>query len=334
MLNVTLNNQQHLITMIALVAALGLFVCLSLAALVLWFAQRSKRARQVQQRLHAIENNGAAAEGKTLRLWHEGKEATTVVPLTIGHGGLADWLEDLRVQAGWSAPLPSALLGLGGVLLAVGVAAFLFSGTLLVALGAPVAALIAFWIYLQQRIARRTTHFERNLIDALELAARSLRAGHPLLGSFQLIAEEIPAPVGDLFGRVCQQQDLGLAMEESLRAIADETPSDDMKLFATSVVIQMRSGGNLADMMMRLANVIRERNRLQRRIRVLTSQTQFSKRVLLALPFFVFILLNVMNPTYMQPLYNTAAGQWIMVASAAGLVLGWMMMNWLSKLNP
>jgi len=328
------NQQQHLLTLIALVAALGLFVCLWLGALVLWLSQRAKRANMVQQRLKAIETNGVATEGKTLRLWHEGKEATTIVPLSVTKSGVGEWAEDLRVRAGWTTPLPAALLGLFGVLLAVGIAAYLFSGTFLMAIGGPVATLIVFWIYLQQRISKRTSHFERSLIDALELCARSLRAGHPLLGSFQLISEEIPAPVGDLFGRVCQQQDLGLAMEESLRAIANETPSDDLKLFATSVVIQMRSGGNLADMMMRLANVIRERNRLQRRIRVLTSQTQFSKRVLLALPFLVFILLNLMNPTYMQPLYDTSAGQAIMVASASGLVLGWMMMNWLSKLTP
>ncbi len=320
--------------MIAIIAALGLVLCLWLGALVLWLSQRAKRAKLMKQRLASIQNNGVVTEGRTLRLWHEGKEATTIVPLSISQGGIATWMEDLRVQAGWTTPLPSALLGLGGVLIAVGIATYLFTGAPLMAVGGPVATLIVFWIYLQQRISKRTTHFDRNLIDALELAARSLRAGHPLLGSFQLIAEEIPAPIGDLFGKVCQQQDLGLAMEDSLRAIADDTRSDDLKLFATSVVIQMRSGGNLADMMMRLANVIRERNRLQRRIRVLTSQTQFSKRVLLALPFLVFILLNIMNPVYMQPLYDTAPGQMIMVASASGLLLGWMMMNWLSKLTP
>ncbi len=327
-------SQNELLTMVAVAAALGLVLCLWLGAIVLWMSQRSKRAKLMKQRLALVQSDGVVAEGKTLRLWHEGKEATTIVPISISQGGIATWMEDLRVQAGSATPLPSALLGLGGVLIAVGIATYLFTGTPLMGIGGPVAVLIVFWIYLQQRISRRTTHFERNLIDALELAARSLRAGHPLLGSFQLIAEEIPAPIGDLFGKVCQQQDLGLAMEDSLREIADDNRSDDLKLFATSVVIQMRSGGNLADMMMRLANVIRERNRLQRRIRVLTSQTQFSKRVLLALPFLVFILLNIMNPLYMQPLYDTPVGQMIMVASAMGLLLGWIMMNWLSKLTP
>jgi len=328
------NNPQQLVTLIGAIAAFGLVLSLWLGGVVLWFSKRSKRARMVKQRLQAIENHGLVSEGRTLRLWHEGKEATTIVPYVLSQGGVATWLEEMRIEAGWMTPLSTIMFTLGGVLAAAAVAAYLISGRPLMAVGAPIAVLIVFWIFLQHRISKRTTHFERNLIDALELAARSLRAGHPLLGSFQLIAEEIPAPVGEMFARVCQQQNLGVAMEDALRTIAENHSSDDLKLFATSVVIQMRSGGNLADMMMRLANVIRERNRLARRIRVLTSQTQFSKRVLLALPFLVFILLNIMNPVYMQPLYDTTAGQMIMAASATGLLLGWMMMNWLSKLTP
>jgi tight adherence protein B len=243
------------------------------------------------------------------------------------------YLEDLRVQADWTTPLSSAVLGLLGVMALVAAASYLITGMVFVAIAAPAATVIVFWIYLTSRIAKRQNVFERSLIDALELSARSLRAGHPLLGSFQLIADEIPAPVGVIFAEICQQQQLGQSMDEALRQVALETHSDDMKLFATSVMIQLRSGGNLADMMMRLANVIRERNRLSRRVRVLTAQTQLSKRVLLAMPFLVFVLLNIINPTYMQPLYTTWTGQVIMMCAAVGMFLGWLLMNWLSKLS-
>jgi len=154
----------------------------------------------------------------------------------------------------------------------------------------------------------------------MELAARSLRVGHPLIASFQLIADEIPAPVGELFGEVCQQQTLGVAMDEALRSASESVDSADLRLLATSVVIQLRTGGNLADMMQRLSNIIRERNRLTRRVRVLTAQTQFSKRVLLALPFLVFISMNVINPTYMQPLYSTFGGQLILGCATVGML--------------
>jgi tight adherence protein B len=121
-------------------------------------------------------------------------------------------------------------------------------------------------------------------------------------------------------------------MEDAMRSLARNTVSEDLALFATSVIIQIRSGGNLADMMERLAAVIRERQRLARRVRVLTSQTQFSKRVLLAMPFLVFVLLNIINPTYMRTLYATSAGKFVGILAAVMLLLGWLAMNWLSKL--
>jgi len=327
-------NAQQQLTLVIQIAAFGLVVCVWMAGVLFWWSRRAKRTGAVQDRLKAIQSDGSVTQGRTLRLWHDGKEATTVVPGDFRATGFGAWLESLRVESGWASPLSSMILGLVGITLMVGVVTYVISSSVLIAIGGGIVVLIAFWIYLTQRIARRTTHFERSLIDALELAARSLRAGHPLLGAFHLIAEEVPPPIGDLFGRVCQQQDLGVGMDEALRAIAEKHTSDDLKLFATSVVIQLRSGGNLADMMMRLANVIRERNKLTRRVRVLTSQTQFSKRVLLALPFFIFVLLNVVNRAYMQPLYETFAGTMIMVAAACGLLVGWLMMNWLSKITP
>jgi tight adherence protein B len=243
-------------------------------------------------------------------------------------------MQKVRVDAGMEQPLTHILLTLLVVLVAFAMTGYMLTSATLVAISAPLAVLIVFWIFVTNRIARRTATFERQLIDALDLATRSLRVGHPLVGSFQLIADEIPAPVGLVFAEVCQQQQLGMAMEEALRGAAARSGSDDLKLFVTSVVIQLRSGGNLADMMQRLANVIRERNRLARRVKVLTAQTQFSKRILLALPFLVFVLLNVINPKYMLPLYGTTTGQIIAGAALTGLFLGWITMNWISKLNP
>jgi tight adherence protein B len=104
-------------------------------------------------------------------------------------------------------------------------------------------------------------------------------------------------------------------------------------LFATSIVIQLRSGGNLAEMMERLAYVIRERMRLARRVRVLTAQTQFSKRILLLLPIVIFVILNMLNPEYMHPLFSSSAGQKILFVAASGLLIGSWMMNKLSVLK-
>ncbi|MCH8153024.1 MAG: hypothetical protein IH830_11720 [Planctomycetes bacterium] len=95
----------------------------------------------------------------------------------------------------------------------------------------------------------------------------------------------------------------------------------------------MRTGGNLADLMDRLAVVVRDRIRLGRRMRILTAQTQMSKRVLIVLPFIIFILFNILNPDYMAPLYTTNVGNFLLAISALGLAIGAWVMNRMAVLK-
>ncbi|HSU69761.1 MAG TPA: type II secretion system F family protein [Tepidisphaeraceae bacterium] len=329
------SDPQRLLAYLSAAAAFGLVLSLWLLLVLLWSSRRRARDTQLRQRLTFEDSTGIGPNGgRVLRLWHDGREATTIVPGLRGNRGIGGWLMKLRADAGLETPISQAMLTLTVVLFMVGAVTFLITSSVLVSVMGVAGALVVFWIYLSQRIARRSAKFERQLMDALQLSARSLRVGHPLVGSFRLIAEEIPAPVGELFGSICQQQALGVPMGDALREVAEKTLSEDLKLFATCVIIQLRSGGNLADMMDRLAQVIRERQRLARRVKVLTTQTQFSKRVLLALPFLMYVILNVMNPDYMHPLYSTTGGRLMLFVAAIGLLLGWLTMNWLSKLNP
>jgi len=190
-----------------------------------------------------------------------------------------------------------------------------------------------FRIVMLAKIGRRESLFEEQLMDAMELASRSLRAGHPLMGAFQLLSEEMAPPVRTVFADICQQHGMGADLEGVLRDAGDDSASEDMKLFATSVAIQVRTGGNLADLMERLAAVIRDRMRLNRRVRVLTAQTQLSKRVLIALPFALFIMLNVINPKYMSQFYITVAGQVMLGVGVFLLALGAWLMNRLADLK-
>ena len=182
-------------------------------------------------------------------------------------------------------------------------------------------------------IAKQSALFERQLVDALGISARALRAGLPLLGSFQLISEEIDKPVGDIFYRICHEQLLGLDMKDSIRKVARNVYNPELKLFATAVAIQLQSGGNLADLMDSLASVIRTRMRLNRRVRVLTSQTQFSKRVLIALPLILFLIINIISPQYMEIFYTTTSGKWMLAIMASMVLFGTWVMNRLAILR-
>ena len=119
----------------------------------------------------------------------------------------------------------AVLATLVAVCLLVLAVVYLLTKNILPGLGSVAGILLAFWFYLKHCIARRATAFENQFVDALDLAARSLRAGHPLMGSFRLISEEIPPPVSTVFSEICQHQALGMSMEQALQGVADKTTS-------------------------------------------------------------------------------------------------------------
>jgi len=318
-------DSQTIIDLAVRASAFGLVLCLWFFGLLLWSARRKSRTQQLEQRLGLRQEN--AAETKLLRLWKDGQEATTTVP-DLRHLSLWNHLDQIRQQAGCNMPIQTLLLVLVGVSLMLFVLVLVMTQSVVVAMGASSVMAPLVWAYMQGRIRHRLVLFENQFVEALELAARSLRAG-----PFWLVSEEMSDPVGPVFGEICQLQAMGISLEEGVQKVAEASASPDMKLFATSVIIQVRSGGNLADMMHRLADVIRDRMRLKRRVRVLTAQTQLSKRVLLVLPFLLFGVLNLLNPTYMMPLYTTSMGRTLLVVAGTGLMLGVWVMNRLSVLK-
>jgi tight adherence protein B len=300
--------------------------------LVVWiWMRRSSRQTELHQRL------GIAAlpdeSSRTLQLWRDGRAVSLTVPTERVRHTLTQYVDGLHRRTGWRVPMTTVLLGLAACMLLAFAAGLLWTHQVLLALLGPLAILPAFWIWVKRSIAVHAAAFDRQLLDALDLVVRSLRANHPLLGAMQLVSQEIPSPVGTLFGEVCQQQGLGMSLEESLRKTAASTDHAEFKLFATSISIQMRSGGHLADMVTRLAHVIRDRIRLGRRVRVLTAQVQLSKRILVVLPFILFLTLNVVSPDYVRVLYTTATGRLLLMGAGIALTLGALLMNRMARLQ-
>ena len=321
---------QDLINVIVMVAVFGLIFSVWCICIFLWLGQTLGRLKSVQKRLGLEQEE--SGESHTLRLWREatreGTELGVPVKLTF-----AERMESLRQAAGWSAPPQTIILGVVGVSILGFVVTYLFGGGITIAAAVSGGIPLIFWSYVKNRVAKYATLFERQLVDALGISARALRAGLPLLGSFQLISEEIDDPIGGIFSRICHEQLLGLDMKDSIRKVAKTIPSPELKLFATSVAIQLQSGGNLADLMDSLASVIRSRMRLNRRIRVLTAQTQFSKRTLIAVPIILFLVLNIISPQYMQTFYTTMTGRFLLIGAASMVLFGAWVMNKLAVLR-
>lgn len=304
----------------------GVVLSIWLIGLLLWYRRRSTRAHRVEERLGISEADWQTGQ-RIVRLWDDDVEGAD-----SGEARKSSLLQRFRTTSQDSktkkgTPLRTLLIGAFGAPLLIFILVVLTTGSVLTGAGAAASVILGFWIYLKQRASARATLFESQFIEALDLATRSLRAGHPLAGSFRLIADEIPEPVGLVFEEICQQQELGVGLAEAIQNVAAETDSPDMKLFAPSVIVPLRSGGSLADMMERLAFVVRDRMKLNRRIRVLAAQTQFSKRVLLLLPFLMYVLLNIVNPEYMEPLLTTTMGNVMMAGGAVSLLLGNWVMN-------
>ena len=301
------------------------------AGVLMWRMRQRNQEETIHRRLGLIDDEDKDA--RVLRLWREGEEVTTQVPGLERHRSLAEWAAHIHREAGFAMPLASLLLATASAGVLVAALTYLATESILLTVLGLVVLTLVIKTYVQRRLSRQRAVFENQLVDALELAARSLRAGHPLAGAFQLISEEIAHPVGSLFADIGEQQAFGATLDESLRKASDDTNSPDFHLFSVSVAIQIRAGGNLADMMERVAYVIRDRLRLTRRVRVLTAQTQFSKNVLITIPVMLFVFLNLISPEYMANLYTTFPGRVLITLAIAGLGIGMWVMNRMAVLR-
>ena len=301
-------------------------------ALLVFYIRRGIQVQRMEERLGLAEPAGYDHH-RVLRLWREGEYVSTVVPYRSLRGRIRLRMEQLRDALGWSVPLGVIAMGTVGA----GVLAFfvitMVTGSFVIGVGAAVGTVLIPFMVAKHRLKKQAERFESQLADALALAARSLRAGHPLEGAFRLIGEELDPPVSTVFSEIVQQQALGLGMEEAIRRTAERSSSEDFDLFASSVVIQLRGGGNLAEMFERLSEVVRGRIRLHRRAKVLTAQTQLSKRILIAIPLVLFAGLYLTNAAYIEPLYTTTTGNILLAVAFVMLLLGSWVMNRIAQLR-
>jgi tight adherence protein B len=323
-------NAQELLNTILMTAIFVLVFSTWSICVVLWFIQYVRRQRQVRKRLGL--GDAETQRSQAMQLWREEYAAKGGTGRSTRETLLAR-LEKLRADAGWRASVPMVLLAVLSVAALVVMAMIMLGLGLWIGLAGAAVVVTIFWVSTERRITARTALFERQFVDSLGIAARALRAGHPLIGAFQLIAQEVDDPLGGMFGEICQEQALGLDLQDSIQRVAGTTDNSDLKLFATAVGIQMNSGGNLAELMDTLATVMRSRVRLHRRVRVLTAQTQLSKRILIGLPILLFIVLNITAPTYMEMFYKTWTGRYMLAGTIASTLLGIWLMSRLSILR-
>ncbi len=190
---------------------------------------------------------------------------------------------------------------------------------LLLTLGLP-------YMVVGRAIKKRVAKFNSRFPDAIDLLVRGLRSGLPVTETFQVVSQELPGPVGEEFKGIIERIRIGNTMEAALQESADMLGTPEFQFFCITIQIQRETGGNLAETLSNLSDVLRKRAQMKLKIRAMSSEAKASAYIVGALPFFVFGVVWSMNPTYLagffyeQRLIITGIGGLIWMSIGAGIM--------------
>jgi tight adherence protein B len=233
---------------------------------------------------------------------------------TTKGNALARWIDQSGMRMSLSGVLLIAL-ALAAVFALI--AAMIARSPLALPVGAAIGFALPF-MFLSFKRTRRMRAFEEQFPEGLDLISRALKAGHAFATGLKMVADEMPDPVGPEFRKTFDEQNFGLPLKDALDNLTFRVPSLDVRFFATAVLIQRETGGNLSEILENLAHVVRERFKILRQVRVYTAHGRFTGYVLLALPAVLCIALSFINPEHMNLLFRERMGQ-MMLLGALGL---------------
>jgi tight adherence protein B len=293
--------------------------------------------RKVEARLEevtAVEMTATGDDGQTKTV----VKASSVGPLpgidrvlggTTQGNKLARWIEQSGVKTTLSAILLVAFgLAAAGALVVM----FTIRTAAIVPFGAAIGFALPF-VYLKVKRARRMRTFEENFPEALDLIARSLKAGHAFVTGLKMVADEMDEPVGPEFRKTFDEQNFGLPLKDALENLTLRVPSLDVRFFATAVLIQRETGGNLSEILENLAHVVRERFKILRQVRVHTAHGRFTGYVLLALPAVLCVALSFINPDHMNLLFRERMGHIMLGAAVIMQTIGYFWIQQVVKIE-
>jgi tight adherence protein B len=277
---------------------------------------------QVEDRLQALTKNrgrGGARDAEAPSLLNSAlDEAPNMIEQFAAKLNLRNFLD----QAGWEmSPTKFLAISLGSAT-ALTLVYLYFSPLKLVAPMVFGFVAVLPFMYAMFMRGRRMKKFGSQLIDALDLISQALRAGQSLPAGIQLVAQQMDEPLGPEFKRAYEEQNLGVALEDSLTNMTDRVPNLDLRFFVTSVILQRQTGGDLAEILDKIGKLIRERYQIWGQIQALTGEGRLSGIVLLALPPALFLVMLRLNYDYVMMLFEDPLGQKMLVFGIVMQILG------------
>jgi tight adherence protein B len=219
----------------------------------------------------------------------------------------------------------------GGALAALAVS-MLSTSYLLMGFFGVMAAAFPF-LHIHTKRKKRLKKFLQLLPDALDLMSRGLSAGHAFTEALQMVATEMPEPISTEFRKTYEEQNLGLSLKLALENLVERVPLLDLRMCVTAVLIQRETGGNLSELLEKVAYTIRERFRIMEDLKTMTLSSRWSAWLLCGLPIFLAVYVTLMNPGYMDVMWRDARGNRLLAVAAIMQVLGMLMVQKIMKIR-
>ncbi len=255
-------------------------------------AQLRKAVAARKPKMHKIAGSASRMEALALRLHRTGKQWTIAQYFYATLGLILGFTVLIYLHTG----VPLLALGVG------------------VVLGAGIPHMVVNFF-----VKKRTNDFTAKFPDAIELLVRGLRSGLPVTETLSVVAQEVPGPVGEEFRAVVDRIKVGRTMEDALQETADRLNTPEFSFFCITLAIQRETGGNLAETLSNLADVLRKRSQMKLKIKAMSSESKASAYIVGSLPFIVFGLIWWVNPKYLADFF---IDERLIVAGIGGMI--WM----------
>lgn len=302
-------------------------VVISQTLLISVTGTRASRSRLLKKQLDAIAESGKNNQQSLLRKNYLDQLSPT--ERWLENNAFGEFLGERLSLAGlnWKAYQVALWFFAGTVFAMTGV--YLLTLNLKIMLAVPFVLLLAMVMYLRLKMEKRLQLFEEQFVEALDVMKRALLVGYPFTDVMKTVSEEMPQPIAGEFGKVFIELNFGVDLKVALANLAHRNPSISVLAFNSAVIIQKETGGNLAETLEKLSDVIRGRFRLMRKVRTLSAEGRMSAWVLMMVPFVLFLLLYLSNPGYINPLLESERGHSVLTGTGVAMFLG---LLWIRKI--
>jgi tight adherence protein B len=296
--------------------------------------QRSAQARLIKDRLASVQKapeREPDAEFALLR--DEQLSKISAFDALLKRSERVSAIQESLIQAGMKIRAGNFLLLCLACGFGTGFVALAWSKNAAIAWVGLILGLVIPYSVVSYRRQKRFEKIEELFPDAIDTLARAVRAGHAFTTALEMISSEVPDPLASEFRQLYEEQKFGMPVRDALLNFTERVPLVDIKFFATAVMLQRETGGNIAEILGNLSSIIRERFKIQRQVRVHTAQGRLTMALLMAMPPAVVGILRIFSPEFVRPLFYDPIGHALLVGSIALQTTGYFVIRKIIKIE-